>query len=458
MAQTRKPPTLPGARSLALDILAGARRRGGSTEEGLAAALARHPGLSAPERALLVELVLGVTRWEGRLDYVLSHLSDRGLNKLHPLVLEILRLGAYQLLFLDRVPARAALSEAGGLARTRGLPPALVGFINAVLRRLDSQGPPPLPEREADPVLYLSLACSHPPWLVQRWLGRGGFDAAQARLEANNQIPPLVIRVNTLKIDAAALTAILAREGIEASPCRFSPKGLNIPGVKTDPLNLESYRQGLWLFQDEAAQLATYLLGAKPGQRLLELGAGRGGKTTHLAEMLGNRGCLLAVDNHRGRLKELKGNLKRWGATAAHPLWADGTRPLPIKRGTVDAALVDAPCSALGIIRRHPEIKNRLCEADLATFPPRQLALLEQAAATLKPGGRLLYLTCTTEPEENEAVVARFLAEHPEFHPAPRPDLLPPPARHLVSSEGFFRTDPATHGLDGFFGALLVKT
>jgi 16S rRNA (cytosine967-C5)-methyltransferase len=449
-------PPLPGARALALDILAVAARTGQSVEEHLAATLKRRPGLDRRERALLLELVQGVKRWEVRLDYLLAGLSHLPLAKLHPLVLQLLRLGTFQILWLDRVPARAVLNEAGNLAKAKGLPRSHVGFINAVLRRLAAGEAPPLPGPEADPVLFLSVIHSHPAWLVRRWLAHYGPDAA-ARLAANNQIPPLTVRVNTLKTDPAALMMRLAAEGVESRRTRFSPVGLIFESLKSSPTDLPSYREGLWIFQDEGAQLAGGLLRLGPGLIVSEIGAGRGGKTTHLAEAMGDSGVLVAVDSHRRRLRELQLNVRRWGVTAAHPLRANAALTLPMKTAALDAVVLDVPCSSLGIIRHHPEIKSRLRESDLATFPPRQQAMLEEAARLLKPGGRLLYITCTTEPAENEEQINAFLARRPEFYLATDPGQLPPQARHLIQPPGFFRTSPAEHNLDAFFAAVLAK-
>jgi 16S rRNA (cytosine967-C5)-methyltransferase len=447
----------PSARALALDILAAAARRGRSVEELLAATLKQHPDLPRPERALLLELVQGVRRWEIYLDYLLSRLSLIPLAKLHPLVLQLLRLGAFQVLKLDRVPVRAAVHESGKLAKAKGLPPSHVGFINAVLRRLAAGEVPPLPDPEADPVLALSVIHSHPAWLVRRWLTRYGPQSTAARLAANNQIPPLSVRVNTLKTDPPTLMARLAEEGVTARPGRFSPVGLILEALKASPTDLPSYRHGLWLFQDEAAQLVTHLLPPAPGLRLGEIGAGRGGKTTHLAEAMANSGLLAAVDNHPARLRELQMNLRRWGVGVAHPLRAEAVSALPLKTASLDTVVLDAPCSALGILRRHPEIKSRLREEDLATFPPRQAAMLKEAARLVKPGGLFLYITCTTEPEENEAQVDTFLSRHPEFHLTTDAGRLPAPARDLIHPPGFFRTSPADHNLDGFFAALLAR-
>jgi len=211
------------------------------------------------------------------------------------------------------------------------------------------------------------------------------------------------------------------------------------------------------MFQDEGAQLTPGLLPLCPDMRLVEVGAGRGGKTTHLAEATSDTGLLVAVDSHRRRLKELRLNMRRWGVKSVQPLRADAAYTLPLKSGALDAVVLDVPCSSLGIIRRHPEIKSRVREADLAAFPPRQRAMLEAAARLLKLGGRLLYITCTTEPAENEEQISSFLSRHPEFHLATDPGRLPPPARSLIQPPGYYHTSPAEHNLDAFFAAVLVR-
>ena len=348
-------------------------------EDLLADVLKKHPDLPKNERAFLLELVQGVKRWELRLDYLLSRLSRLAWPKVHPLVRHILRLGAYQILFLDKIPAHAAVDEAARLARRRRLPVSHVGFINAILRRLAAGEVPSLPEITDDPVAALAVETAHPVWLTARWLSRYGLEEARARLAANNQVPPLTVRVNTLKIDLPGLIERLSQEGVEAVPCKYSPVGLLFQSFDRAPATLPSYREGLWLFQDEAAQLTTCLLPLAPGQKILEIGAGRGGKTTYLGERLHNRGLILALDSHRQRLGSLHQNLRRWGVTCAQAIRGDGTQALPVKPGSLDAVVIDAPCSALGIIRRHPEIKTRLSEIGPGHLSP-------QATADALPG------------------------------------------------------------------------
>jgi 16S rRNA (cytosine967-C5)-methyltransferase len=447
------------ARALALQVIEQVLSSPDFLGELLEETLSRHPQLSRPDRNLIRELATGVLRGKLRLDYVISQISTLPLKKLHPLVLNLLRLTAYQLLFLDRIPPSAAVNEAVRLAKSRRLPVALISFLNATLRKMAVVGKSlPLPDREQEPMQALAVGASHPPWLAARWLARLGPEGAWSRCLANNHPPPMTIRVNMQKINPQELLPLLAREGVKTEPCRYSPLGLRILSLKTPPLQLPSYRQGLWIFQDEAAQLASYLLRVEPGQQILEIGAGRGGKTTHLASLLAGQGRLLAVDRSLPRLGQLKEAQERLQLERIFPVLADATAPLPVKASALwDRVMLDAPCSGLGVIRRHPELRWRRQEEDLEKYAARQLLLLQRAAPLLRRGGILLYITCTTEPEENEAVVQAFLADHHDFRLDADPLSLPAAARYLIGLDGFFRTLPERDDLDGFFAATLVR-
>ncbi len=453
-------------RFLALEVLGAWQRLnppGGTPgpflDELLAAVLAKAPGLASRDQALCWELVTGVMRWRQRLDYVIGRVATTALPRLHPVVVDILRLTAYQLLLLERIPSHAAVAEAVNLAKARRLPPALVGFVNAVGRRLAAVGAQiALPDPQVNPIQGLAVGASLPDWLAAHWLQELGPAQAWRRGEAVNTKPPLTLRVNTSRTTPGQLQAILSQEGVAASPCRFSPVGLTLGELPGSPFALPSYRQGLWLLQDEAAQLVTLLLSARPGEAILEIGAGRGGKTTHLAQLLGGTGLLVALDHHRSRLQDLRGQLQRLQLTGVSILQADASQPLPLDHlRSFDRILIDAPCSGLGVLRRHPELKWRRQLEDIGRFAALQLQLLAQASRHLRPGGLLLYITCTTTCEENESVVQEFLATHPDFALRRRAEYPESPAQTFLDENGYFRTSPEEHGMDGFFAAGLQR-
>ena len=405
------------------------------------------------------ELATGILRWRGRLDYAIGQAASKPIHQLHPLVQGLLRLTAYQLLFLDRIPPSAAVNESVKLAKARRLPPALTAFVNAVGRTLAAGIKDlPLPDPDTAPVAALAAATSFPDWLASRWLAHLGRDAAWARARANNLHPPLTIRVNTTLISPETLRTVLQSEGVATDLCCYSPLGLTIRSLTQPPLSLPSYQRGLWLFQDEAAQLATLLLQPRPGQQILEIGAGRGGKTTHLAQILDGQGRILAVDNSQTRLVALSQNLGKMSLTGVDLLLTDAAISLPIQpERRFDRILIDAPCSGLGVLRRHPELRWRRQPDDFARFAALQRAMLHQAAPYLRPGGVMLYITCTTAAEENEHVVRDFLASQPDFVLRTPVASLPPRAQQFIEAQGYFRTLPERDGLDGFFAAALFK-
>lgn len=459
-------PTAPGVnvRRLALEIITAWQQQNAPGTTGgpflddlLAASLRTHPHLSRLDQALLRELATGVLRWRARLDYVIGQTAGRPVSQLHPLVLDLLRLTAYQLLFLDRIPPSAAVNEAVKLAKARRLPSVLVGFVNAVGRTLAAAGKnTSLPDPETAPVAALAAGASLPDWLAARWLEALGRTKAWARAQASNQHPPLTVRVNTSLVSPATLTTIFAGEGVTTAACQYSSVGLHLLSLPQSPFDLPSYQRGLWLFQDEAAQLATLMLDPHPGQAVLEIGAGRGGKTTHLAQILRGQGYILAVDHSRSRLADLGRHLQRLALTGVNRILADASQALPFRAAhRFDRILLDVPCSGLGVLRRHPELRWHRQPEDFVRFAHWQAALLQQAAVHLRPGGILLYITCTTERAENEQVVQDFLASKPSFTLEAAGEALPPSARQFLEPTGYFRTLPERDGLDGFFAAAL---
>ncbi len=403
------------------------------------------------DSAFILELVYGILRNRARLDWALNLLSAQPLEKTDAWTRNILRMGAYQLLFLDRVPASAAVNTATELAKVYG---KKQGYVNGLLRNLDRRrsaisfpGPDDLVKRLA--VLY-----SHPEWLIRRWFERYGAETTESILGTNNLSASLVIRCNTLKVTRDQLKASLASQGAESRETSYSPVGLEIvssPGIRA----LSAYEQGWFMVQDEAAQLVSLLLAPGPGQTVLDACAAPGGKAAHLAELMGDRGTIVALDSDHTRIARIRENISRLGLKSITPEKGDATQ---YRERAFDKVLIDAPCSGLGVLRRHPDgrwIKNERIIWERAAVQQR---ILENCANLLNPGGVLVYATCTTEPEENEGLITDFLTrKRGDFTiNDPRP-FLPVQAAVFVNDTGFFCTFPNTMGMDGFFGVRLVR-
>jgi 16S rRNA (cytosine967-C5)-methyltransferase len=440
---SRVPSPSKSARQTALLLLVQLESRGQGTDLGalLDQNLTRS-SLSKEDRALLHELVFGVVRQRGYLDWQIDQLSK--VPRLAPAVRNILRLGAYQLLFLDRIPPFAAVStavdlakEASGVAGGR----LVNGLLRNLLRRKKTL---PLPDPIREPVRHLAVVHSHPEWLIEKWLRQWGEETTVALCLHNNTPPPLTLRVNVLKTTRERLTADLTAEGISSSPTSHAPQGLQVKGVQVTAL--ASFQRGEFYVQDEGAQMVSLLVAPKPGESILDFCAAPGGKTFHLAELVHGRGNITATDVDAARLTKLRENLRR--------LQTPGVVVLPAPdalREQYDAIVVDAPCSALGILRRIPEGKWNKSPNSITASVKVQYRILEQVAPRLKIGGRLIYITCSTEPEENEGVVARFSAAHPEMRLDPLADLLPQYLALFVTPSGTFTTFPNSDNMDHFF-------
>jgi 16S rRNA (cytosine967-C5)-methyltransferase len=432
------------ARAAAVRVLEHVASRQAFADLALEAELHRRP-LSERDTALATELVYGTLRWQRYLDWVLAPHSRRPLESLDPRPLVLLRLTAYQVVFLDRVPAFAAVNDAVSLARVRrtsGAP----AFVNAVLRSFVRRG---TAEREPappdDPLEALALRCSFPTWLAARWVRRYGPDAGEMLMRAMNERPSVTLRANTLKHGRDALAKRLRTEQHLASqPTRYAPEGLVVEHAGR-PATWPTFADGLFAVQDEASMLVAHLVDPRPGEVIADACAAPGTKTTHLGQLMRNRGRILAFDPHPARLGLVEDSARRLGVDIIETL-AGGVETLAVRFAEqCDAVLVDAPCSNLGVLRRNPEAKWRRQPSDLAASAARQREILTAAATMVKPGGRLVYATCSLEPEENEEVTRAFLDRRRDIRvdaPASFPLAL--------EADGHLRCLPHRHGTDGF--------
>jgi 16S rRNA (cytosine967-C5)-methyltransferase len=418
------------------------------------------------DRALAAEIITGSLRWQRSLDVLIEHFAGRAISQLDPDVLLILRLSLYQILHLDRVPASAVVDDAVDLTRGARKHSAS-GFVNAVLRStLRNRHRLPLPERPQDPVgresalAYLGVSHSHPDWLVSRWLTRYGFHDTERWVRFNNETPPLTLRANRLRLTRDQLAAALARDGIDTEPTSYAPDGLVVRSGNPIRLVAEGsaeagHYEGVFVVQDEASQLVALVVDVHPGSRVLDLCASPGGKTTAMASIMAGDGIVVASDVRPRRVRTLAQAVRASGASNVRVLQVPPSGPLPFAP-VFDHILVDAPCSGLGTIRRDPDIRWRRREEELSSLASRQLDLVRRAAAVLRAGGRLVYATCSSEPEENEAVVEQFLGDAPAFTLADlrgTSPLLDP----FLDDRGMMRTLPFAHGLEAFFAASMVR-
>jgi 16S rRNA (cytosine967-C5)-methyltransferase len=425
----------------------------GNADLPSALAKARAPLSDDRDRALTGEIATGAIRWQAAADHIVQAFSGRPTSKLDVEILVVLRIGIFQLLHLDRVPASAVVDDAVDLARRAGKRSA-AGFVNALLRRV-SRERTRLPLPSAPPIDLLSITLSHPRWLAERWIARHGEADAERWARFNNTPAALTLRVNTLVTTRDALARDLAASGVETEPARFAPDALVV--TAGNPLLTPIAPSGAFVVQDEASQLVGAFAGAAPGERILDACASPGGKTTQMAAAMRDEGTIVAADIRGRRLDLLARAVAASGARAIHVVQADA-RGTPPYGALFDAVLLDAPCSGLGTIRRDPDIRWRRHPGDLPALASAQLAMLGRLAAVVRPGGRLVYSTCSSEPEENEDVVGVFLDERPEF----RRDLPPlfaarPGLASLLDSEGALRTLPFRDGLEAFYAVTLRR-
>jgi len=412
--------------------------------------------LTPLDRAFLTELTYGVLRWRGKIDWIIRHFSKVPFEKIELEVLNILRLGFYQILFLSRTPCSAAVNESVGLAKgIRGKGGG--GFVNAVLRSaIRRKDEIRYPEISENPALHIAVVQSHPLWLVQRWIKEMGVEETLKICTFNNQMSPLTLRTNDLKMKRKELIEKLREKELKPFPTAFSEEGI----ILKDPpptSELPFIKEGYYIIQDEASQLVTSILDPRTDERILDGCAAPGGKTTHVAQKMGNRGDIYALDLSKGKLKSIEEMCQKLGIRIVKTIKGDAARSLSApQRLEFDRILADVPCSGFGTLRRNPDLKWRRKEEDIGRLSVLQSSILENLAGYVKEGGILVYSTCTVFHEENEDVVKKFLDEHPEFRLDPIDEVLPEEC-HIFIENGYFKTFPPRDEMDGFFAARMVK-
>ncbi|GGK14178.1 ribosomal RNA small subunit methyltransferase B [Caldalkalibacillus thermarum] len=418
-------------RALALDVLIKVEEQKAYSHLVLNQVLNKHRQLDLRDRHLLTELVYGTIQHQRLLDFYLEPYLKQGMAKLDVWVKQLLRLSAYQLFFLTRIPSYAVVNEAVKLAKKRGHR-GIQGLINGVLRNLLRE-----PKRSldtiCDPVERIAVETSHPTWLVARWTEQFGLKTAQEICRANNERPVLTVRVNPLKASKQEVMDHLRALGYHVSETAVAQQGLR---VENPAKLMESslFKQGYFTIQSESSMLVAPLLRPEPGMKVLDLCAAPGGKTTHLAELMDNRGHVVANDVHAHKLKLIKKAAKRLGITIINVTAYDGTTVSPGQLGHFERILVDAPCSGFGVIKHKPDLKWHKRPEDIKQIAELQLQLLTRAAQLLIPGGQLVYSTCTIDREENESVITRFLEDHPDFEVGEIRQIFP----QDFGSDGFF--------------------
>jgi 16S rRNA (cytosine967-C5)-methyltransferase len=420
----------------------------------------RKHGFTEQDRSFLTELVYGTIRWQGNLDWVMAQfITPAKLRKTQPEILEILRLGIYQLLHLKGVADYAAVSESVELAKKYGNQGAS-GFVNAILRNvIRNIDKIPYPDINKNAVKHIAVRYSHPEWMVKRWLDRYGVEQTIALCSANNFRPSLYMRTNTLKASRQQLIDSLEEDGVSASPSQHIPESVEVTELNFSLDKLSSYTQGLFQVQDESSMLIGHILDPKPGETVVDACAAPGGKSTHIAELMQNKGKVMSFDTDGRRLNMLNESSQRLGISIIETIEGDARNIGHNLKSEVDRILVDAPCTGLGVLRRRVEARWRRTPEQIMEFSELQYEMLEGVSNFVKTDGVLVYCTCTIEPEENQQVVEKFLETHPEFQLQSVLPFLPEVINlgDIVSKEGYLQTYPHLHNMDGIFAAKMIR-
>ena len=414
----------------------------------------RGADLTATDRRLMTELVYGSVRRQRSLDALIDQLGKKKAYQQPPDLRTILHLGLYQLRYLNQIPDAAAVNSTVELAKENGFS-GLTGFVNGLLRQYirlaQSADPLQLPE---DPVERLGILHSYPNWIVEVWLEQLGLAETEQLCEWLNQPPAIDLRVNTLRTSIETVEAAMQSAGVSVSRVSHLPQALKLTGSTGSIQNLPGFSEGWWTVQDSSAQLVGHLLDPQPGEVVIDACAAPGGKTTHIAELMGDKGTVWACDRTASRLKKLKENVARLQLQSIQICVGD-SRNLPQFKNLADRVLLDVPCSGLGTLHRHADARWRQTPESVQELSVIQAELLSQTSTFVKEGGVLVYATCTLHPLENEAVIQAFLDRHLSWQI--EPPTIDSPASAFATSEGWVKVWPHRYQMDGFFMVRLKK-
>ena len=411
--------------------------------------------LTSLDKAFITEIVNGTVRHMNHIDYVINQFSSTKTNKMQPLILSILRSGVYQILFMSKVPPSAACNEAVKIAKKRGLS-GLSGFVNGVLRNIARNITNiTYPDRNRNPIEYLCVKYSYPEWIIEYWLKYYTIDFVEALCSASNNAPKITIRCNFLRTDKDSLMEKLSEENIEVFRGAFLPEALHISQTSAIG-DLDAFNQGLFQVQDESSMLVGHILDPKPGEKILDVCAAPGGKATHCGELMGNKGQIIARDIHKHKLNLIENSAKRLGIDIITTELHDATLLDKEKISSMDRVMIDAPCSGLGIIRKKPDIKWKKSNKDLNELVNIQRKILSVSSQYVKPGGILIYSTCTISEKENLDNINWFIQNF-DFELDNIDPYIPESLHCDLSKKGYIQLFPNIHNCDGFFIARLKR-
>ncbi|MDF2522089.1 MAG: rRNA ((967)-C(5))-methyltransferase [Clostridia bacterium] len=412
--------------------------------------------LSRVDKSLVTEIVNGTLKNLIKIDWIASQFIKIKQNKLDKQIQDIIRTGIYQIMYLDRIPDSAVCNESANLARKLGNEGA-VKFVNGVLRNISrSKDSIKYPDKEKEPVQFLSVFYSHPEWIVKKWLEDYGYDFTEQLLAANNEVPHFTIRANRLKTDRESLKQILRQEEIEYSDGLYNEEALYIKGTSSIE-EKQSFKDGLYQIQDESSMLIGHVLDPKPGELIIDACSAPGGKATHAAELMGNNGIIIARDIHKHKLELIQQSCRRLGIDIVKTQLFNAKDLDESLVDRADRVLLDAPCSGLGVLRRKPDLRWKKSPDNFSELSELQLEILHTVARYVKPQGVLVYSTCTINKSENIDVIERFLEENREFYLEDLTGLVPANLESGTKSKGYIEIFPHIHGIDGFFIARLRR-